>query len=84
MNDKEAIEMMQRCREEIQALRKEIDTLRPKADAYDNIGVILGLLPRQSMGMAPDLVWTINKRIAEIEALISAEKANGQKAEVFE
>lgn len=66
MNDKEAIEMMQRCKIEIVSLRAEIDRLRPKAEAYDDISQILSLLPRRSQGMGEDVVWTLDKRIREI------------------
>lgn len=66
MNDKEAIKMMQRCQEEIRTLRGVIDRLRPKADAYDNIAVVLRLLPQPSIGMGEDLIWTLDKRIREL------------------
>ena len=66
MNDKEAIEMMNRCKQEIISLRVTIDRLKPKADAYDNLVVVLGLLPRPSQGMGEDLVWIIDKRIREL------------------
>jgi hypothetical protein len=67
MNDKEAIEMMNRCKHEIMNLRATIDRLKPKADAYDNLVVVLGLLPRQSVGMGEDLVWVIDKRLRELQ-----------------
>lgn len=67
MHDKEAIEMMQRCKHEIASLRREIDRLRPKAEAYESIAQVLALLPRGSQGMGEDLVWTLDKRIREIE-----------------
>lgn len=75
MNDREAVEMMQRCKHEIISLRNEIDRLRPKADAYDSIAHILSLLPRQSQGMGENIVWTLDKRIREIE------KANANPVE---
>jgi len=62
----EAIEMMNRCKQEIIGLRATIDRLKPKADAYDNLVVVLGLLPRPSVGMGEDLVWIIDKRIMEL------------------
>lgn len=67
MHDKEALEMMNRCVSELSTLRDEIGRLAPKADAYDNITVILGLLPKRSQGAGMDLVWTLKKRIREIE-----------------
>lgn len=66
MNDKEAIEMMQRCRHELISLRRQIEQLAPKAEAYDNIATVLRLLPRPSVGMSEDLVWTLEKRIREL------------------
>lgn len=68
MNDKQAIEMMQRCKGEITSLRIIISKLQPKADAYDNISSILRLLPQPSQGYGEDLVWRLNKAIEELEA----------------
>lgn len=62
----EAIEMMNRCKQEVISLRGEIDRLRPKAEAYDSIKAILRLLPQPSVGMGEDLVWTLNRRISEL------------------
>jgi len=66
ISNKEAIEMMNRCKQEIIGMRATIDRLKPKADAYDNLVVVLGLLPRPSVGMGEDLVWIIDKRIREL------------------
>lgn len=66
VSNKEAIEMMNRCKQEIISLRGVIDRLKPKADAYDNLVVVLGLLPRPSQGAGEDLVWIIDKRIREL------------------
>lgn len=66
MTDKEAIEMMQRCKHEIIILRQQMETMRPKAEAYDNLAIVLNLLPRPSVGMGEDLVWTLDKRIREL------------------
>ena len=74
MHDKEAIEMMRRCKAEIQDLRSEINRLRPKADAYESVAHILSLLPRQGIGMSEDLVWTLDKRIRETEQSMSSVK----------
>lgn len=67
MHDKEALEMMNRCLSELSMLRDEIGRLAPKADAYDSIATILGMLPKPSRGACMDLVWTLKKRIREIE-----------------
>lgn len=66
ISNKEAIEMMGRCKEEIRSLRAVIDRLKPKADAYDNIAIVLRLLPQASIGMGEDLVWTLDQRIREL------------------
>lgn len=66
-SDKEAIDMMGRCIIEIKNLRAQIDRLRPKAEAYDNIAIVLGLLPKQSQGYGEDLTWVLQKRIAELQ-----------------
>lgn len=69
MHDKEAIDMMQRCKHDILSLREEIAHLRPKAEAYDSISRILALLPGRSVGMSEDMVWALDKRIREIEQI---------------
>ena len=66
INNREAIEMMNRCKHEIMQMRATIEHLRPKAEAYDNLVVVLNLLPRQSVGMGEDLVWILDKRIREL------------------
>lgn len=66
MTNAEAIEMMNRCKQEIRSLRVVIDYLRPKADAYDNITTILKLLPKDSIGMSEDMIWVLEKRIKEL------------------
>lgn len=68
MHDKEAIEMMQSCANEITGLKAEIARLAPKADAYDSVTAILRLLPQRSQGYGVDLVWQLNKKIAELKA----------------
>ena len=67
ISNQEAIQMMNRCKQEIVSLRSLIDRLQPKADAYDNIVTILRLLPQPSVGMSEDLVWTLDKRIRELQ-----------------
>jgi hypothetical protein len=66
ISNQEAIEMMNRCKQEIIGMRATIDRLKPKADAYDNLVIVLGLLPRPSIGMGEDLIWIIDKRIREL------------------
>lgn len=66
INNKEAIEMMNRCKEEVRGLRAQIDRLKPKADAYDNLACVLRLLPQPSQGAGEDLIWILDKRIREL------------------
>lgn len=66
ITNQEAIEMMNRCKAEIVGLRATIDRLQPKADAYDNLAIVLHLLPRASQGMGENLVWILDKRIREL------------------
>lgn len=66
ISNKEAIDMMRRCKDEILSLRARLDRLQPKADAYDNLAIVLSLLPGKSMGMGEDLVWTLDKRMREL------------------
>ena len=68
INNKEAIDMMLRCKSEIMSLRAQVERLSPKADAYDKLAIVLGLLPRASIGMGEDVVWTLDKRIRELES----------------
>lgn len=71
----EAIQMMNRCKQEIGGLRAEIDRLRPKADAYDNLAIVLNLLPKCSQGAGEDLVWTLDKRIRELTPPVESKGA---------
>jgi hypothetical protein len=73
ISNKEAIEMMNRCKHEIMDLRRQIDRLTPKADAYDKLAIVLGLLPHQSVGMGEDLVWVLDKRMRELQPRPAAE-----------
>jgi len=67
MKDADAIQMMMRCREEIVSLRRQIDRLAPKAEAYDAMTSILGMIPRPSQGFGEDLAWRLEKEIAELQ-----------------
>ena len=73
ISNREAIEMMNRCKDEILTLRARIDRLQPKADAYDNLAIVLHLLPQASQGMGENIVWILDKRIRELEPKPAAE-----------
>lgn len=75
MHNNEAVEMMQCARDEIKSLRARINTLEPKANAYDSICTILGLLPQKAQGYGEDVAWMLEKRIGEIKKEMEAERA---------
>jgi hypothetical protein len=66
MSPEEAVDMMQQCKHEIARLRGTLDYLKPKAEAYDALCTIIGLLPKKSQGESIDLIWSLDKRIAEL------------------
>ena len=76
MHDKEALEMMIRCKNEIEILRNQISVLKPKADAYDAITQVLGLLPRPSQGRGEDVVWIIERESRKISDKLTSEKSD--------
>lgn len=65
MTPTDTIQMMERCAAEIQGLRAQIERLTPKAEAYDSIRLILGLLPAPSQAYGEDLAWMLRKAIAD-------------------
>jgi len=68
MNDKEAIDMMQRCAHELRSLRAQRDALAPMAEAYEVIRDIVRMAsPRSGGAMSIDLIWTLEKRIQELQ-----------------
>lgn len=67
MKTTEMIDLMSRCRDEIRYLRKIIDDLAPKADAWDRMGVVLGMIPQRSQGMAEDLAWRLDQHINALQ-----------------
>jgi hypothetical protein len=71
----EAVDMMKRCKAEIESLRAHIAHIEPKAAAYDNIATILRLLPKQGIGMGEDVVWTLDKRIRELQPPVAKASA---------
>lgn len=83
MNDQEATQMMKRASGEIKSLRAQIATLAPKADAYDSLRAIIGLLPQRSQGYGEDVAWMLDKRIDEImKAAVPAAPGNEEPTDV--
>ena len=73
INNAEAIQMMNRCKQEILSLRAVIARLEPKADAYDNLVRVLRLLPQPNVDINEDVVWILDKRIRELKPKPDAE-----------
>lgn len=68
MKDKDAIDMARRAVEEIKMLRGAMSSAAPRAQAYDLIEKIMGLIPAKSQGYGEDIVWRLEKQIADLEA----------------
>ena len=68
MKDRDAIEMMKRCSEEIKMQRRRIATLEPLADAYESLRTVLGLLPQSTQGYGEDLAHRLDREIAVMES----------------
>jgi len=83
----EFIEMASRCSQEIKNLRSVISRLQPRAEAYDAMCTVLGLLPQRSQTMGEDIAWCLDRRISELKASLdrkdaeaSAESTEGDPA----
>lgn len=70
VSTQETLQIMQHCSEEIRQLRGQVAVLQPKAEAYDLLLKIMGLLPGQSRGYGEDMVWKLEKRIAELQSTL--------------
>lgn len=68
MRNQDIVDMIERCIAEVEGLRRENDRLRPKAEAYDAIAAILGLLPHPPQGYGEDIVWRLRKQADELRA----------------
>ncbi len=66
MKDKSAVDMMERCKAEIQSLRNQIRELAPKADAYESFQIVLRLFPKPSQAFGEDIVWLLNEEIKRL------------------
>lgn len=66
MDDKQTISTMQQAVDEITALRGQLSLLRPKAEAFDAITTILGMMPQPSQGYGVDIVWQLRRAIDDM------------------
>lgn len=80
MEDRDAMQMMMRCRDEIRQQRSIIEALTPKAQAWDQLCKVLDLLPQPSQGYGEDLVWRLDKAIEEIKAAAVKPEPQGEVA----
>lgn len=68
MEDKEAIQMMQRCIDEIKTQRRIVEHLSPRAEAYEVIRDIVRMSPKTTQGYGEDLVWRLEAKVRELES----------------
>ncbi len=68
MTDNDTIAMMRRCSVEIKMLRGRIVFLEPKAEGWDTLRQVLGLLPKPATGSGEDLAWKLDQEISSMEA----------------
>jgi hypothetical protein len=66
MTDRDVQLMIERCIDEISQLRMQLAAAQPKAEAYDAINQILGLLPRPSLSYSQDIVSRLRKQIEDL------------------
>lgn len=59
-------QMAERAAGEIETLRRVNQALAAKADAYDTVTTILGLLPRRGESMGEDLAWKLRRYAEEL------------------
>ena len=63
--------MLKRCKSEIQMLRHQLAETAPKAEAYDMLQTVLGMLPQKTRGGCEDILWIIHKEAEKIEREIA-------------
>lgn len=63
-----ALNLLHNARSEIMVLKQQIRELRPKAEAYEALLIVMGLLPQQSMQMSQDLPASIEKFTTSVDA----------------
>ncbi len=77
----EFLNMARRASDEIKQLRAEIAFLLPKAQAYDALQMVLGMIPRQRQGAGEDLAALLDRRVEFISkvpaVVISPETSEG-------
>ena len=74
MTEQDTIQMMQRCREEINLLRNRLLVIEPKAEAYDQLKAVIGMFPQPEKRFGEDLVWMLDQEIERLSAKKPKEK----------
>lgn len=69
MTPMEQVNMMQRCIEELRSLRAYTARLEPKAEAWDTLVKVIGMMPGKSQGYSEDIVFKLQKEIETIVKL---------------
>lgn len=82
METREAIEMMQRCRDEIQSMQERIKYLAPRAEAYEVLRNVVMMQNRggEGMPMGQDVVYLLDSAITrELDRAKQAEPPDRSK-----
>ena len=74
MTPQEMIQLMRTCSLEISSLRKKNWELHTKAKAYDNLVLVLNLLPKKEGTGSFDLNQTLFNQIEQLESSLKKKK----------
>jgi hypothetical protein len=77
----EFLNVARRASEETKGLRAPIQFLAPKAQAYDSIVMILGVIPQQRQGMAKSLAFLLDRQVEALTRVNTPAPANQEKSE---
>lgn len=76
MNDIQALEMMKRCKSELELYRDQNRMLEPRAKAFECIAQILDMM-KPSRGYREDLIYILDREIKNVMDKIEAAKTDG-------
>lgn len=75
MNIADTIAMLNECRDEIASLRGQIAIMAPKAEAYDAMLQVLGMMQQPNRAYGEDFLGNLDRRLRELNAKKEALKA---------
>lgn len=79
MTEHDVLQMMKRCKSEIESLRRANNELAPRAHAYETISKMMDVIsPDKPQGHTEDIAWMLQK---EIDAMEKAKATTQEKAE---